>query len=553
MRITCIAFFASTAFFTVGGVLPGQQNSDSENAKQASNRRGVLSFVAIPSKAEEPVPSATILRATTETGVSKAEIFRQPEPGNEDAVRVASLPDSARGSAKLTRGTSRSVTPAAPNMDRKPFLVGFRRPTKQAQSFASQQVIAVEPTTVVESEPIVPAPDDEIQSETFDAAAPTAPATPDVSAADAQVDDGSGEPSLCAVSSNANKGEENYCNRDCRNRCWCNLGCEKKLFPKQCGGLEIGGWLSQGYHNRNNILVNNRRREWNLHQAWLYAGKAASQDSCDWDFGYRADLLYGIDAQDLQAFGNGPTGAPSGWDNDWDFGSFGWALPQLYVEFANLDWNVKVGKFFSPYGYEVIGATGNFFYSHSFTMYNSEPFTMSGVLAEKRVSSNKSYVFGVTAGWDTAFENNEGGGNVIFGTREQLNDHISLAITNSWGDAGTRGSGNLTSAVAEVELTDSLDYVLQTDFLNLGTNQEFGIVQYLFKEINPCLSVGSRLEWWKSDQFFTSSRSTYGYTVGANYRRNANVTIRPELRFDWGAAAVDPGAPIIGFDVVRTF
>lgn len=550
MRIAHITAVALAMLVTASGNSLGQEGSDSAEPQTQSKRRSVLTLAATTgepaaTKSAAVAPSATVLRATTETGVSKAQIFRQSDASGQEGIRVAALPEGARVASRV-QGRVRSVTPAAPNMDRKPFLVGFRRPAKQEETVAQGVIVNGTPTPVEANVPAAEIP----------AAADynfNTPVAPDTTANDAQPAGGSAEPGLNSVGSNATKGEKDYCTRDCRNRCRCNLGCEKKLFPKNGNGLEIGGWLSQGYHNRNNILVNNRREEWNLHQAWLYAGKAASQDSCDWDVGYQADLLYGIDAQDLQAFGNGPTGAPSGWDNGWDHGSFGWALPQLYVEFANIDWNVKVGKFFSPYGYEVIGSTGNFFYSHSYTMYNTEPFTMSGVLAEKKVSDTKSYVFGVTAGWDTAFENNEGGGNVIFGTRNQLTDDINLAVTNSWGDAGTRGSGSMTSAVAQVNLTDSIDYVLQADFLNLGTNQEFGIVQYMFKEINPCLSLGARLEWWKSDQFFASTRSTYGYTVGANYRRNANVTIRPELRFDWGAAALDPGAPIIGLDVVRTF
>jgi len=547
MRISTTTAFALAWSVCACGHSLGQQTVIVDGQQMVSKRRSVLVPSIAPEKEPMSEAPATVLRATTSTGVSKAQIYRQPETGSGEGVRVAALPALERRVERTTRSRVRSLTPAAPNMERKPFLVGFRRPAQSdAPAPAQGLVVNGEPVTIEgEIAPTAQVPD----AANYDFNAPPAPETSD---ADAQVDGGSPEPEL-RVAKAAEEIEADYCGRNCRPKPVCNLGCEKKLFPKNCNGFEIGGWISQGYHNRDNILVNNRRREWNLHQAWLYAGKEASQESSDWDFGYRADLLYGIDAQDLQAFGNSPTGNPSGWDNGWDNGAFGWALPQLYVEFANVDWNVKVGKFFSPFGYEVIGATGNFFYSHSFTGYNTEPFTLSGALAEKRVSATKSYVFGVTAGWDTAFESNDNGANIIFGTRNQLTEDINLAITNSWGDTGVRGSGTLTSAVAEVALSDSVDYVLQADFLNLGTNQEFGIVQYMFREINPCLSLGARLEWWKSDQFFTSSRSTYNFTVGANYRYNANLTVRPELRFDWGAAALDPGAPIIGFDVVRTF
>ena len=65
--------------------------------------------------------------------------------------------------------------------------------------------------------------------------------------------------------------------------------------------LTSGGWLSFGYHSEGNDLFNSRPDEIALHQAWLYAEKVAT---CENPFGFRADLMYGIDADDTQAFGN---------------------------------------------------------------------------------------------------------------------------------------------------------------------------------------------------------------------------------------------------------
>ncbi len=341
----------------------------------------------------------------------------------------------------------------------------------------------------------------------------------------------------------------NYCNRDCRNSS-CNLGCEKKLFGTNCNGLEIGGWTSLGYHNRNILPFNDRKAEANLHQQWLYFDKQAGVTS---NWGYRADVLYGIDAQNTQAFGNGPTGAPTGWDNSWDYGSYGFALPQLYLQYNSNLWDVKVGKFFSPFGYEVVAAPQNFFYSHSYTMNFIQPFTMTGVLGERQMTDTSSAILGVTSGWNTGFDRNDGGFNLITGLRRQLNDSMRLALTSSIGDTGVRDSGIMNSGVLQMKLTDTVDYVFQADVLNLQDNNEFGFVQYLFREVSPCLKLGTRLEWWKSDQLFTDTKSTYEFTLGANYRANANLTLRPELRFDWGAAAIDPGTPIVGIDAVLTY
>ncbi|MEL7499309.1 MAG: outer membrane beta-barrel protein [Planctomycetota bacterium] len=358
-----------------------------------------------------------------------------------------------------------------------------------------------------------------------------------------------GEPAL-SVQSNAG-GASDYCQRDCRKRC-C-LGPERKLFGESCRGLEIGGWLSSGYYNRSTGLVNDRPGEFDLNQVWMYAQRQANRDSNGWGLGYRADFLYGLDAQNTQAFGNSPTGAPTGWDNGWDNGSFGWALPQLYMQVANNEWDVKIGKFISPFGYERIASTQNFFYSHSFTFFNTQPLTHSGVLAERNVGGGTTNLIGFSTGWDTGFENNSGG-NLILGTRRRLGEFVKTSMTVSAGDTGFRDTGVFSSGVTEVQLTDSMRYVFQANVANLRDNQEFGIVQYLFRDVNECLGLGTRLEWWKSDRFFGGpTRSTYGFTMGANYRANSNLTIRPELRFDWGAAAVSPGEGIVAIDAVMTF
>ena len=78
-----------------------------------------------------------------------------------------------------------------------------------------------------------------------------------------------------------------------------------------------------------------------------------------------------------------------GWDADpaWDRnGGYGWAIPQLYAEVGYGDFSVKMGHFYTLVGYEVVTAPDNFFYSHALTMFNSEPFTHTGVLATFGVS-----------------------------------------------------------------------------------------------------------------------------------------------------------------------
>ena len=355
-----------------------------------------------------------------------------------------------------------------------------------------------------------------------------------------------------AVNSNATPAvaDANYCQRDCNRG--CELGCIKRIFGTAPNGLEVGGWAQFGYHNRDTILFNDRRGNFAPHQIWMYAGKEAQR--CDaWGLGYRIDALYGIDAQNTQAFGNEPTGTPDGWDNDWDNGAFGWALPQTYLQLANRNWDVKIGKFFSGFGIENIASPENFFYSRTYTNVNSTPFTLTGLVAERQVSARRSVIIGGSLGWDTGFEQNQSGANLITGTRFSPNQFVDLSLMSSIGNTGYRGDGSMNTITANVRLTDRVSYAMQGTYLDLDDNQDLGFINSLFREINCCLSVGARIEWWKSDQFSANNRSTYAFTMGANYRRNANLMFRPEVRWDWGGEAIDNGEPIVGFDFITLF
>ena len=340
----------------------------------------------------------------------------------------------------------------------------------------------------------------------------------------------------------------NYCCRNC-SRHTCELGCIKRVFGQTPGGLEVAGWGSFGYHNRNNIVFNDRKGTINAQQVYLYAQKQAER-TADWNLGFRTDLVYGLDAQKTQAFGNPETGAPTAWDNSWDYGAFGWALPQAYVQFANCDWDVKVGKFFAPMGYEKFQSPQNFFYSHSYAFRYMQPRTLSGVLGEKRVRDNATIHIGASVGWDSAFQMNNDGFVILTGFNLQPNSNVNFSASSSYGDTGYRGTGTLNTGVAQLQLTENVQYVLAGNVLNLRDNNEFGFTQYLFRDISCCFGLGARLEWWKSDQIFPDTKSTWEFTMGANYRPKANITFRPEVRWDWGAGAIDPGAAIVGIDAV---
>eukprot|EP00913_Durusdinium_trenchii_P028293 g26521.t1 len=310
--------------------------------------------------------------------------------------------------------------------------------------------------------------------------------------------------------------------------------------------IKVGGWMQWGYHSKNNGLFNNHKDNVNLHQLWFYTEKVAD-GSKGLDFGFRFDAMYGVDAADTQAFGN----RPGSWDfmNNFDHGIYGFALPQLYGEVACGDLSVKIGHFFTIVGYEVVTAPDNFFYSHAYTMYNSEPFTHTGALATYKASDDVTLYGGWTAGWDTGFDRVDDGSNFLGGASLALTDDITFTYVTTIGDFGARGEGYSHSAVADFKLDENWNYVLQSDLVNTnnGADHQYGVNQYLFYTYNEKIRFGSRFEWWKN-----AGNSQFASTSGVNIKPWNNFILRPEVRYDW-----NPGTGVdfttFGIDAILTY
>ncbi|MFG0263109.1 MAG: porin [Novipirellula sp. JB048] len=318
----------------------------------------------------------------------------------------------------------------------------------------------------------------------------------------------------------------------------CCLGDPWTLLGQR-NGWSAGGWLQLGYHSDALPMFNSRPDEVQLHQAWLYAEKAIDT-SGGFDIGGRIDYLYGTDGQDTQAFGINN----NHWDNGWDHGSaYGHAMPQLYMEAGYGDLSVKAGHFYSIIGHERIQATQNFFYSHTYTMYHSSPFTHTGALAEYNVSDKITAFGGYVMGWNSGFEDN--GDAFLGGLSVDLTSDLNLTYATTGGvfanNLAAYEQGYMHSIVADMSLTDKLQYIIQSNVLDtenragVTERETFDITQYLIYQVNDCWSYGTRFEWYdaKSGVLAGNNVDVYALTAGVNYKPYANVTIRPELRYDW--------------------
>ena len=326
------------------------------------------------------------------------------------------------------------------------------------------------------------------------------------------------------------------------------VGCDED------SAWEIGGWTNFAYYDNNIPLsqatddllsFDDLPDQLNLAQQWLYWGRT-TDGSNGLDIGGRVDVLYGTDAQKSQAFGNPKAGIRDTgfYDASLDHGVYGWAIPQAYLELAAGDFSTKVGHFMTPIGWEVIPAGGNFFHSHSYTMFNSEPFTHTGFLTTYSGYENLTLYGGWTAGWDTGFTNLNGGSNFLGGFGYTITEGLTFTYLNTYGNFGWRDGGSDNSyshsMVLVGDLTDKLQYIAQSDMLrtdNFPTSNfdTVGLNQYLIYNYSDLIGLGGRLEWWKADGV-----SFYEATSGVNIKLLDNLVFRPEYRQDW--------APGIGLD-----
>ncbi len=228
--------------------------------------------------------------------------------------------------------------------------------------------------------------------------------------------------------------------------------------------------------------------------------------------------------------------------------------------------SIIIGHFYTIAGYEAVPAPDNFFFSHAYTFYLTEPFTHTGVLTTYAVDEHLTIYNGWTLGWDTGFDQRDQGNTYLGGVIISPCDRCSFTYITSFGNLGGRGSRAYSHfIVADLNVTDKLNYVFQSDLLQVNETGEntVGINQYLFYTLNDRVALGSRVEWWKADGITgftfgdqiappTSSSSHYEATIGVNLRPNANVIVRPELRYDCAPFA-DYEQLIFAIDMILTY
>jgi hypothetical protein len=297
-----------------------------------------------------------------------------------------------------------------------------------------------------------------------------------------------------------------------------------------------------------NLLSTVHSTDFQVNQVWLGVKKEADgTHGLDWGFG--AEVNFGTDAWIAQSWGDAK------FDYGWQDGDYYTAFPQLYAQLAYGDLSVKLGKFETVLGFEAYRAPDFFFFSHSY-IFLLEPYSHSGVFFQYAPDGSKwSLGAAYTTGTDTSIENIYDDHGFIGTIAYQLTDKLNLsyAVMYNRNGYGAYPNGNTTrdglsgtnvyfhTVAASYNISDKWNYSLQWNYRDTKTREDnkhkysYGISNYLTYQFNERWGIGFRAEWANLDNIYEYGTDISEYTVGVNWKPYSNISIRPEIRYDYSA------------------
>jgi len=297
-----------------------------------------------------------------------------------------------------------------------------------------------------------------------------------------------------------------------------------------------------------------------LNQFYLTFEKAM-KDEVSW--GGRLDLMPGNDYNASQSRGwelrdnRLPT---QHWNNGRDYGI---AIPQLYAEAGTSKASLMVGHFWTPIGYTVVPANGNFFNTMPYGFMAGQPFTHWGAMAKFTPNDNWYGYFSVVNGWDALDRPGDWpaymAGIKYTADKKKWYAAFNSIVSKEPENLGGPGFGTryLLNPIFEYNLSDNVEFVFEntTDIqdnhnypgLAGGTSLFYSLLPHLFYKINDCWRAGLRYEWVHDPSGFVAGTrignpnvgpfhgNLQTVSAGLNWTPNGskNLVIRPELQYSW--------------------
>ena len=341
--------------------------------------------------------------------------------------------------------------------------------------------------------------------------------------------------------------------------------------------IKIYGWLETGItlnpdgprDNQNfGRLFDDRANEFLLNQLSVTAERALDPKATGFDWGFKAQVMYGSDARFTHSLGL------------LDHATSSTVQPDLVEAYFNMHFPVitdggldlKLGKFVTLEGAETIDPRTNFFYSHDYIFNFGIPFSHTGALATWHATPWLDVIGGITRGVNTSIDDNNSSYGFHGGLGLNLMDGKLTALATTHIGAETVRNNHdlryLNDLTVTWKISDKLTSITDVNYIfDEGAKAKgYGIAQSVTYQFNDWLSAGVRAEIWRDQdgfyvgQFADASdpmrmlngdpgwtldprtvgggKTTYGgLTAGVNIKVPvhgplAGMVIRPEVRLD---------------------
>jgi len=318
---------------------------------------------------------------------------------------------------------------------------------------------------------------------------------------------------------------------------------EKPAFLKALQATALSGYVDTAYtynfgkpNSGTNTarIFDNKDNSFTLQSAKIALEKLPTETD---RVGFRTDVLFGHDAKIIKPFG---------WNTD-DVN-----LEQAYID-ALLPFgkgvDVKMGKFVTMHGAEVIESKDNWNFSRSLLFGYAIPFTHTGIRASYPLQNNLTGYFGVNNGWDDIEDNNKSK-SFETGLAYAPFDKASFNLNYMFGpeyENNNHSNRNLIDFVATYKPFEKLTFKLNADYgfednLNgaygIGTNSGYwaGVAGYIRYDVNKWLSFSNRTEYFTDPDGLRvisgTSQDLWENTITAEIRPFKNLITRLEYRYD---------------------
>lgn len=249
--------------------------------------------------------------------------------------------------------------------------------------------------------------------------------------------------------------------------------------------------------------------------------------------GFRADLLVGSDAKIIKPYG--------------------WSTEDVNLEQAYLDilapigkgLDIKIGKFVTLAGAEVIESKDNWNFSRSLLFGYAIPFTHTGVRASYPILDTLTAYLGVNNGWDDIKDNNKGK-TVESALAWSPKDWLSFNLAGLYGPEET-GNNHSNRALVDfvatykpfnkLTLKFNTDYAQEQDLVEPGKAAAWsGVAGYARYDINDRWSISNRTEYFSDPNGVRVTSGTpadyWENTLTLELRAYKDLITRLEYRYD---------------------